>query len=355
MSFFTLSKQLKEPYKSVFDRVYLYANVQEITEEDSNDAMLNLYDVLFTAQTENKPVEQIVGDDIETFCQSYFDQRKLHRFITSIPKRLYDLALWIVGIELFFFVGDSLFGQVEGDINLSPYLLGLLVSLLLTPIGHLAYHFLVRKVGLKPAGFYGTIFVVSILFLIGIFYLSGHFVVMGSRLWTIAITSAYVLPYKLFQAYQTYQKFGTWYNLDERLVKEETKKFKKQGFQLYVESELHQTYAKRFKKHMTKGKSSESFYLKLEKELQRDKVLSKWYWVVGVLIGLIFSIPIYLKESLTDALLFTLIGSMLVIPILFFVNKLISDGFPTRETWLQKAAPHRANLQDFFNQKETDK
>src|SRR3712207_5530174 len=103
MSFFTLSEQLKEPYKGVFDRVYLYANVQEIPEEESDDAMLNLYDVLFTAQAENKPAEEIIGDDIEAFCQSYFEQRKLHRFITSIPKRLYDLALWIFGVELFFF------------------------------------------------------------------------------------------------------------------------------------------------------------------------------------------------------------------------------------------------------------
>lgn len=355
MSFFTLSEQLKEPYKSVFDRVYLYANVQEITEEDSNDAMLNLYDVLFTAQTENKPVEQIVGDDIEAFCQSYFEQDRLRQFVKSVPDRLYRMGRWVLAIELFFLVGDRLTGQIVEGINLTPYLLSLLVGLLMIPIGHVSYHLLIRKARFKTEVFYGILSVLSIFCLIGIVYLSGKISVMGSRFWTLGIVGAYVLPYQLFLFYQNQKKFGTWYNPDERLVKEETKKFKKQGFQLYVESELHQTYAKRFKKHMTKGKSSESFYLKLEKELQRDKVLSKWYWVVGVLIGLIFSIPIYLKESLTDALLFTFIGSMLVVPILFFVNKLISKGFPTREAWLQKAATHRANLQDFFNPKEMDK
>ena len=356
MSFFTLSEQLKEPYKGIFDRVYLYANVQEIPEEESDDAMLNLYDVLFTAQAENKPVEEIIGDDIETFCQSYFEQRKLHRFIASIPKRLYDLALWFFGVELFFFGGDSLFGQVEGaTINLSPYLLGLLLSFLLTPIGHLAYHFLVRKAGIKTVLFYGLMLAVSILFFIGIFHLSGHFVVKGSRFWTIAIAAAYVLPYKLWEVYQNYRKFGTWYNPDKRLVKEEAKTFKKQGVQLYVESELHQTYAKRFRKHLAKGKTSESFYQKLEKDWRRDKLFHKWFWLVGIVILLPFVIPVYLNAPLFDALIFTLIELIVGNAVIFFFNQMVAKGFPAREAWLEKATPYRHHLQDFFEQKEADK
>ncbi|MGT2829254.1 hypothetical protein AB6M97_00295 [Streptococcus hillyeri] len=96
MSFFQLAEQLSDPYKAVFNRVYLYATIQEIPDDVCNDAMLNLYDVLYTAQAEKKPIEQIVGDDIEAFCQSYFDQRKLHRFLTSLPDRFFRWGKWIL-------------------------------------------------------------------------------------------------------------------------------------------------------------------------------------------------------------------------------------------------------------------
>lgn len=353
MSFFTLSEQLKEPYKGVFDRVYLYANVQEITEEESNDAMLNLYDVLFTAQAEQKPVEQIVGDDIEAFCQQYFDQRKLHRFLTSLPDRFFRWGKWIFGVEAFLMIGDWLTGQAFEALNLFPYLLGMLVTLLIIPIAHFLYYFLIQKGNRKIEFFYAVTFLITVLLLVGVYFFGRKFVWIVPRFWTLGLVGAYILPYQLFLLYRNCRKFGTWYNPDKRLVKAETKQFKKQGFQIYLASELHQTYAKHFRKHLAKGKSSESFYQKLEKDLRRDKVIAKWYWLFGVVVVLVAVIPVYLQESLGDGLIFTMIESALIFPTLFYFKRLIANGFQERERWLEKAAPYRDNLQEFFDKEES--
>lgn len=173
---------------------------------------------------------------------------------------------------------------------------------------------------------------------------------MSSRFWTIAIVATYVLIYKLWEIYQNYRKFGTWYSPDVRLVKEEVKILKNQGFQLYLSSELHRIYAKRFRNDLAKGKSSESFYQKLEKDLRRDKAIAKWYWLLGVVVVLAFAIPVYLKDPLVDSFIFTVIESVLVFPIVFFFKRSLTSGFPVRERLLEEAAVYQNDLKLFFTE-----
>lgn len=355
MSFFTLSEQLQEPYKTVFDRVYLYASVQEIPDEVCNDAMLNLYDSLFTAQSENKPVEQIVGDDIEVFCQSYFEQRKLYCFLTSLPDRFYQWGKWIFGVEAFFTVGDWLTGQLVEEIDLSIYIFVLLSTLLMIPSGRLLYYFLIQK-GHRKIGFFSVVSlsIAAILFA-GSFFLSQQFVWLVPRFWVLGLLLAYLLPYKGYQVIRSYQKFGTWYNRDEKLLKEEMKAAKKSVFAKQVRKEVHKDYAKHFKKKQAIGMTSQEFYQEQERKLQRDARWNKWLVLFGVVLVVGASIPVYLSDPLPDALIFTLLQGTVVGVVLYWAGKLSKITLTTRKMWLQEAAPYRANLQEFFDQKETDK
>ncbi|MGT2829253.1 hypothetical protein AB6M97_00300 [Streptococcus hillyeri] len=251
--------------------------------------------------------------------------------------------------------GDWLTEQNVESLNLSTYLFGILATLLIIPIAHFLYYFLIQKGNRKVGFFYVVIFLITLFLLVGIYFFGRKFVWIVPRFWTLGLVGAYILPYQLFLFYRNRRKFGTWYNPDDRLLKQEMKAAKKTVFSNQLKKELHKIYARRFRKHLAKGNSSESFYQKLEKDLRRDKVIAKWYWLLGVVIVLFFVISIYLKDSLVESLIFTAIEVAVVFPIVFYVRRLTTSGFPLRERWLEKAAPYRANLQEFFDQKEGDK
>lgn len=100
MNYSVLSDNLKGEYKSVFDQVELYGILKGIGEEIMDDKMVNLYDMLLTAQQEEKPAEKIIGKSTEVFCKEYFGDYDVKQWIHEITYRIYRLAVIIFVVEL---------------------------------------------------------------------------------------------------------------------------------------------------------------------------------------------------------------------------------------------------------------
>lgn len=64
--------KLKGEYNKVFDRVEGYTIIRDIDEDTKEEMLMNLVDMLYSAQLDEKPVEKIVGKDIDQFCKEYF-------------------------------------------------------------------------------------------------------------------------------------------------------------------------------------------------------------------------------------------------------------------------------------------
>ena len=73
-SYLVEKKNLKNEYKECFERVESYALLENVDEKNLEEMMMNLVDVLYTAQRKGKPLEKIVGKDMEAFCKSYFSE-----------------------------------------------------------------------------------------------------------------------------------------------------------------------------------------------------------------------------------------------------------------------------------------
>ncbi|MCM1273502.1 MAG: DUF1048 domain-containing protein [Clostridium sp.] len=72
MSYMDMEEKLEGEYRRVFDEVEAYAIIKNYAGEGKEELMMNLLDMLLTAQTEGKEAEKIVGNDVRKFCEDYF-------------------------------------------------------------------------------------------------------------------------------------------------------------------------------------------------------------------------------------------------------------------------------------------
>lgn len=134
ISYIWLKDQLKGEYLATFDKAELYASVRNIDSQTDEEMMMNLLDLLLTAQKEEKPVEKIIGSDIETFCHSYFEDYGLKNRLQKLPKKIYHLmqSVFVLElIELFFSMDDKDFDIFQYHTDLSGFIAGFTIATLL--------------------------------------------------------------------------------------------------------------------------------------------------------------------------------------------------------------------------------
>lgn len=89
----SMEDRLNGEYRQVFQKAELYSDMNGIHENVKADKMMNLLDLLMTAEENGKPVAGIIGSDVEKFCQDYFADYDIRAQICLIPEKLYYLAL----------------------------------------------------------------------------------------------------------------------------------------------------------------------------------------------------------------------------------------------------------------------
>ncbi|MGT2911523.1 hypothetical protein ACVR1I_07415 [Streptococcus cameli] len=350
MSYAYLSQQLRPPYQAVFEQAELYANLTEQPEQEIQDALLNLFDVLYTAQEEGKSLEQIVGTDIDQFCKEYFGKERFGGLIRSIPERLYRLGKLIFFVEVFYFVGDWLFFEIQPQMAIFLYLYGIGAGFLLIPVAHLLYRLLSWKKEIKLVHVYGTMLVLTGLLLWLGLYLNQKIDLQAPRFWLMLVIGTYLLGYKGFEIYRNQNRFGSWKNPEEEALKSTLKAEKKNFQALLTKQEIEKAYAKEFRRKAKKGMTSQVFYQKVEKSIQKEERLIKWKWAYVVGFSFLFALPSYFQDPLTDALIFTVFELLVCGLVMSGFVKLLQHGLVARKQFVQEAAPSQEDLESYFHQ-----
>ena len=70
-SYLFYKDKLQGEYKTVFDQVEIYVNSQNIDELTCEDRLGSLLDMLLSAQEAGRPVQKVVGSNLEQFCKSF--------------------------------------------------------------------------------------------------------------------------------------------------------------------------------------------------------------------------------------------------------------------------------------------
>lgn len=69
MDYTAMAEQLTGEYRTVFEKVELYSDMNGVPEEIKADRLMNLLDLLTTAEAEQKPAAEIIGTNIRIFCR----------------------------------------------------------------------------------------------------------------------------------------------------------------------------------------------------------------------------------------------------------------------------------------------
>ena len=91
-----LKEDLEGAYKDAYERVELYALTTNMGEAVKDEMLMNLLDSLLNAQKKGKPVEKIVGKDIEQFCKDYFQEYGIKERLKESVKSNYNFEIYII-------------------------------------------------------------------------------------------------------------------------------------------------------------------------------------------------------------------------------------------------------------------
>lgn len=182
---YTLYKyNLNQFYRPVFEQIEAYVCAQSIDETTREDRLGELLDVFLNAQSEGKPVNKIVGNDIDRFCKNFCDDFSLKSRIRYIMRPIsvaawllfansvFDLVLWLIFTAKE--TGDYNILHCISESGLSGYLLPcipLLIMILIT-------NMILRRMMLKKRRLTTDIFTVTYLIeggILGVILMLTHF------------------------------------------------------------------------------------------------------------------------------------------------------------------------------------
>lgn len=335
-----MKDDLKDEYLQAFEKVEMYSTVIGVDSKTDGEMMMNLLDMLLTAQSEGKPVEKIVGNDIEEFCKSYFQdygsKERTVEFVNYI-KRIMWVNLVFSLIDLFIYSGEEGFSIWTTTTDIAGFVGGFSV---------VAIVYILLNAFVKPRMFKwkkvgsGIFSVVVCILLIGLLIV-GIVLTDGNELGipllpSIIVSALYLIVYYIFSVRKNLKEFGT-----IRKPKDKDKmKFSDYVNKLVEESlpqELAKRYEKENKKLARKGKPAmtpEEYMDKLRKENEKSLRNLKWgnrfvvVFVIALITGMIVAEAVKGSE-IVDLVIYAAVLIAFEIPLLkFFIS--MDGGYSTR-------------------------
>ncbi len=134
-----MANLLKGEYKEAFTKIDMFGSMGNVNMDIYEDRILNLYDMFMEAQEEGKPVEKIIGKDIEGFCKAYYNCSEEKKWYVDLAKRVCNIMtiLFVYCLLETFWVREDKIVFFEDRINIMPIVVGLVVGFVLVGLGKL--------------------------------------------------------------------------------------------------------------------------------------------------------------------------------------------------------------------------
>jgi|GEM_PF-4891234 hypothetical protein len=132
-SYILYKDKLEGTYLETFDKIELYCTTKLMEVNMQEELLMELLDVFVTAQKQGKPVDRIVGNDVERFCKNFCSgigfKYQLKGVADSI-KRISWIILMICIFDLFAFSDTTPIMEIRS--NIMPVLIGGLIGMVLS-------------------------------------------------------------------------------------------------------------------------------------------------------------------------------------------------------------------------------
>lgn len=303
-----MAEQLSGEYRSAFERADIYST-GTMGEDQLDEKMMDLYKRLLEAEQNKQPVEDVVGTDIELFCENYFVREK-----TKFTLKMALDILFKVMCGLFIYTVCLLVLDEEKS-NLLPFVAGFISGSVVDVVDkHWLRPIIFKNKKIKPIVHYLIVSVLSIGIFIGI-WLLGHnigavIVIPIRQLFLIAAT--YISIYCVVRLIWQYKERGSFLRdfSEKKESKKAKKEFNKELHDKVVFNAVAQGMASRFlrirNRKQKKGQeyTFRDFAQLIQKENKFVKKGDAIFLIIVVSIVLVPGINIIIEETLFDGLCF---------------------------------------------------
>lgn len=317
MKYYELTNLLKGEYAEVLKKAELYSFIQKIPTERHDDVLMDLTDFLLTAQKKNKPVKEVIGDDVESFCREFVGSKSIVERLFSVFEGFYYIAWITLVVSLFdivFLLSDSI--SVSDSISrVDSIIIGTSFGFLIAVVMQAVFKplfFKWKKLSLKLYMFVNIMLIVTVGALAGSFFeITVHTLIL------LVSAAAYILVFTVAAAVRNYKETGS---LFKRKTPEEKSEKQEIEIQRY-KSELINAYERKNKRLDKKGKPkmTHSSYMK-EVEGQNRKTMIFLYVLYSTLLAVIVALTMYegLTNTWNDAIILCAVLFAVEIPVAGF-------------------------------------
>ncbi len=312
-------EKLQPEYRDVFDKAEIYADLKDLIYEEQLEMLMDLLDLLLTAQEEGKSVEQVIGKDVERFCVSYFSGFTMKDQGKKVLKKVYQFMCGVLIIEIL----EMLVIMTDGGVSfwvsttdISGYFYGILAGLGIYALANILLRpFMFRWNWLTYKRFSCIYMVGTIMTLIGVCMICNHMVEIKVPIGvTMLVSGIYVFGYVLVRSIWRYRHHGS-------IRKEKNPWLPKKNMAQRIEEQLPAEYSARFHKNNAKrvqqGKepmTSEEYMELLKKEHKNSKIFGNIVTVVAVVLVLVVIVNVARDNTWQDTLFFCGVLAVASIP-----------------------------------------
>ncbi len=343
LSYHAYEDKLNDEYAEAFSVIESYSFTKRVDEKLADEWLMELMDNMLTAQEAGKPVESIVGNDIDRFCREFYNRYSGSDIVIGIARKVYGLS----AIIFFFSLIDGLLADEGesfflGGTDIMPYLCGMLAGFILSEMILVVFIPLLRKrkISYKTYDKLKVWATIGYMVLVGVLcgILADRVELNVDRLVLIVISGGYCIIYNVIRAAINYRRYGT---IREPKVEQVTMR---DMVNANMETEFPKTLLKQYEKKnerlINKGKgelSDEDFMTGLSKKYsyKRQIITVVLSTLGGALIGVLIAACVLgasktgaepMFESFGDMIVFVLLILCVCTIISFMIIKLVKPS-----------------------------
>lgn len=341
--------KLQGEYMEVFQKIDRYVLTKNIDHDTMDTQMGELLDAFLLAQEEGKPVENIVGNDLEKFCKNFGTQFGWKNNLMNLFDRWKNLA-WIFvvfgGIDMVFIIRDIISGEKVniGDywfnFNITGYLLaGLVIMVIDIIVNIVTKNLLFKKKNTKGIikiinGLHIVTIIIDFMIIIFVLLQTDRFNFLKLPSWILFIVGGiYLIAYYWFNKERVKERKKNKVSLFG-MIKEEIEMNTDVEFQ----KEMQKKYEKKRARMLKKGKEAwswEEFVTYQEKDVQKAYKLKPLYDWVPLIITFPYGFLWYLDNGFgIDLIIYVVILLVTEFLVIKGMWKIVKSALDEKSAWI---------------------
>lgn len=319
MDYVVMETQLSGEYREVFSKAVLYSTMKSIPEDICDDRLIELYDLLITAESEEKPVQKLIGKDTNRFYRDFFDDLTVWERLKYIPKSIYNMMWFVFIIECIqWLASDNAFKDffiIRSDI--SGYGIGVAIAVLMYFITSSIFApILLKKKNKSGIGWYILVIALFVLLVgLGVYFFGDYSVLVPIHSVVLA-SGFYIFFYIVVRSIWRLKNYGSLRNTKKQL---EQSGYYKNLENKDIENAILKGWKSRYAMLSKRGKVTEESYLQ---KLCDEEQLSKKITSVGIpVVFVVLTVFAIIQTALTSTWYDTLIFAIIICVVEFFIGR----------------------------------